>query len=196
MRRIAPCASAIVLTLAGMLACGDSTAPGDALVPAEQVADPASETAVTATITPLAISNLSVASGESYSVVPNGLTVGARQYIDRSSAFGSPIPQGLEKATYIRTARADRAHSPGSQSFLSFDVNQNAVVFVAHDDALARPSWLTASFTDSNQDLVRGSKRFSLFRREVAKGRVTLGSNAQLPTEQDMYTVVVQPAAA
>ena len=195
MRPTVSCASGIVLTLVGVLACSDSVEPNVPLdSPAE--AGTAAELSPVVTSVPLAITNLSVASGKSYTVVPNGFVAGALQYIDRTHRIGSPIAAGLDQATYIRTAENDRQHSLGSSSFLSFDVNQDVVVYVAHDDAIARPNWLTAGFTDSNLDLVRDAKRYSLFRRAVPKGRVTLGSNTQVATTKNMYTVVVQPAAS
>ncbi len=193
MRRTTPRAPAIMLALLGLFSCNDATQPTESPdVPGDAQANTAS-----AASSLLTISNLTTTSDESYIVVEKGLLSGERQYVDRSGTFGA-VPTSLQRSTYIRTAQDDRQRSPGSSSFLTFEVNQDVVVYVAHDDELRRPSWLTSSYTDSGLDLVRSDERFSLFRRAYPKGKVTLGSNVERSSSRrgNMYTVVIQPSAS
>jgi hypothetical protein len=94
----------------------------------------------------LIISNLTVASGKTYEVVQNGLSNGDLVYIDRTYTY-STMPSSLQGSTYIKTANADKTSS--GASFITFDVNQDVTVYVAHDDRITiKPSWM-ASFTDT-----------------------------------------------
>jgi hypothetical protein len=134
----------------------------------------------------LVIGGLTVYSGEAYEVVQDGLVAGALVYIDRSFTFSS-IPASLEGATYIKTANDDKCSS--GDSFLSFDVNQDVTIYVAHDNRIAqKPSWL-ASFTDSGDDLITTDTSFSLFAKDFPAGTVTLGGNEAC--DLSMYMVVV-----
>lgn len=176
--------------------CADqSTAPlvGDKATEAGQPAN-----AVVAATTPLQITNLKVASKRAYAVA-SALSAGDPRYIDNSShTVAKPVPAPIQGQLYIRTAVRDREAAPGSSNFLSFDVNQDVVVYVAHDDRLNRPAWLKG-FTDTGLDLLdtNTSAKFSLFKKSFAKGTVTLGSNVATTAGSDqnnMYTVIVVPS--
>ena len=108
---------------------------------------------VTITANPtLVVSNLQVASGKAYQVVPNGLTNGAEVYIDRSYTF-STVPVIIEGATYIQTANRDK--KAREDTFLSFSVNQDVTVYVAYDvRAKSLPDWL-ASWTNTGEAACR-----------------------------------------
>ena len=135
----------------------------------------------------LTIYNLSVASGIAYLIVPDSLAVGAPAYLDRDYTY-SLVPTGLEGATYIRTANQDKGSS--GDAFLSFEVNQDVAVYVAHDDRKpTKPSWLLESFRDTGQNLVTTDAILSLFRNDFKAGTVNLGGN-EAPGNS-MYTVVI-----
>jgi len=154
----------------------------------------AANTQVTYTFVPqLIISNLNVASGRVYEVVQDGLQVGALVYTDRSFTYSS-IPASLEGATYIKTANDDKASS--GSSFLSFDVNQDVTVYVAHDNRFTtKPSWM-ASFADTGADIVTTDKPFSLFKKDFVAGTITLGGNtADGSGNKSMYSVVITAQA-
>jgi hypothetical protein len=136
----------------------------------------------------LVVSNVVVRSGENYQVVPYGLQEGESVYIDRSYKF-TDVPIYLGGKTYIKTANDDKA-STGS-NFLSFDVNQDVTVYVAHDDLIkSKPAWL-ASFTDTGDALVTTDldKSLSLYAKDFPAGTVTLGGN-EGPGDS-MYVVVL-----
>ncbi len=136
----------------------------------------------------LTVSGLSVESGESYQVVDGGLTNGALTYIDRGYTFSS-TPGSLEGATYIKTANDDKASSSGT--FLSFTVDEDVTVYVAHDDRISsRPSWLTSSFSDTGDNLVTTDTTLSIFESNFLAGVVTLGGN-EGDGDSSMYSVIV-----
>ncbi|HXV77667.1 MAG TPA: hypothetical protein VD788_15240, partial [Candidatus Polarisedimenticolaceae bacterium] len=136
----------------------------------------------------LELSNLNVLSGKSYQVVEN-LANGDLVYIDRSFTY-SQVPTYLLGSTYIRTANDDKL-SDGNVDFLSFDVNRDVTVFVAHDDRYTiKPGWL-ADFVDTGDNVVSTST-FSLFRRDYPRGTIVLGGNVHPNEAEDnaMYTVI------
>jgi hypothetical protein len=132
----------------------------------------------------LEISNLTVASGETYEIVKNGLQNGAVVYIDRNYTY-STVPTWLPGTTYIKTANNDKESS--AASFLTFDVNQDVSVYVAHDDRITtKPSWMT-SFTDTGDDFVsRG-----IWKKDFTAGTITLGGNEGGSNYTSMYTVII-----
>lgn len=141
------------------------------------------------------ISNLTAASGEVYEVVENGLQNGVLAYIDRTFTY-SGVPTWLQGVTYIKTANGDKA-SQGDQ-FLSFELNQPATVYVAHDDRYQiKPDWLL-EFQDTGENLTTDVP-FSIFQKVFPAGTVILGGNVD-PAEAEgnsMYTVIiVGPPAA
>jgi hypothetical protein len=145
------------------------------------------------------ITNLRATSGRAYQIVPNGAVVGAKYYIDRSYRIVSPVPGLLQGLPLIRTANADRAAAPGSSRFLTFSVDRSAIIYVAHDDRTARPEWLKSGFQDTGVDLLTAAdvaRRMSIFRRTVAQGTVTLGSNVPSGRASSaMYVVAVASSA-
>jgi hypothetical protein len=178
--------SAVALALLLVTSCAETgTGPGP-------VPDPI-RTASANTASIAEISAISVVGGGAYRTETGGFAVGARRFIDAAPTFASALPADLVGHSYIRTADADRNAAPGSASFLSFDVDRDVTVYIAHDNRLSRPTWLSAGFADTGLE-IRGSDaaRLRLFRRDYAKGRVLLGSNVQKSAKKGvMYTVVV-----
>ncbi len=122
------------------------------------------------------------------------LDVGKMLYVDRSYTF-SAVPAGYVGLPYLKTANDDK--SSGGSSWISFDLAQQATVYVAHDDRIAtKPSWMSG-FADTGVALVSGGGTYSLFGRDYPAGRVTLGGNlAGGTTTHSMYSVVVRPLSA
>ncbi len=141
----------------------------------------------------LVISNLVVQSGRVYQVA-EGLTVGSIAYVDRGYGYEN-VPPELAGSKFIQTANDDKLSQ--GDPFLSFDVNQPVIVFVAHDDRYAtKPAWL-ADFTDSGSD-VTIQTNFSLFRKSFPQSTIVLGGNVNPadPGDHSMYTVIVVPESA
>ncbi len=139
----------------------------------------------------LVINNLSVSSGRLYEVMPDGLHDGSIVYIDRVITFSS-VPIDLEDATYIKTANDDKGSDIGS--FISFDINQNVTVYVAHDyRIISKPSWM-ALFTDTKEDIVTTDSTLSVYARDFPAGTVILGGNEG--AGYSMYSIAVKPKSS
>lgn len=185
-------ASAAVAVLA---ACADDArTPSDLLGPSTRKGPtPTASNATTTTRTTApVVSNVQVLSKRIYPVVSRGVVVGGTQYIDRSYTFRT-VPSVLSGATLVRTANDDKDLAPGSTSVVTFDVSEPAVVYVAMDPKLPKPSWMGTAWSDAGVKLgsTDNAKDFTLFRRKVAAGRVTLGSNVNVASGYGMYTIAV-----
>jgi hypothetical protein len=133
---------------------------------------------------PLVISNLSPATNR---VSSSSLAVGQLLYTDRTYAFANVASLG--GSTFIRTANSDKQST--ASSYLTFTVNQDVTVYVAHDDLItSKPSWLS-TFTDTTENLTANNGvTYSLYRKDFTSGTVTLGGNAG-GVSSSMYSVVV-----
>ena len=115
------------------------------------------------------------------------LDVGKSVYIDRTFTYAT-VPAAYVGLDYLQTANGDKG-STGA-SFITFDVNQDVTVYVAHDDRnAALPTWMSG-FTDTGDNL-SGDTTLSLYARDFTAGAVTLGGNEA--GTNSMYTVVVGP---
>jgi hypothetical protein len=134
------------------------------------------------------ISNVSAKSGKVYEIVHGGLRQGATVYTDRSY-YAIIIPQHLVGATYIKTANDDKNYS--GNSFLSFNVNQDVIVYIAYDNrAVAKPAWLSA-FYNTGEDLETTDTSFTIFKKDFNAGTIMLGGNSA----DSMYIPIVVLAA-
>ena len=135
----------------------------------------------------LNINNMTVSSGKSYEIVNNGLQNGATVYIDRTFTF-TDMPQNLENATYIKTSNYDKESI--DDPFLSFNVDEEVTVYIAHDDRIStKPSWMS-EFTDTQNDIITSDATFSLFSSDYLAGNVILGGNEGL-SKSSMYIVII-----
>jgi len=121
------------------------------------------------------VSNIRVTSGKPYRA--KKLTIGSHYYIDRGYQITS-IPPGFEGLTWIMTANDDKGAT--ASSFLSFNINVDAWVYVAYDRrASSLPEWLR-SFTPQGQGIGvtdGGASPLMLYGKRFPAGRVTLGGN-------------------
>ncbi|MBX6330365.1 MAG: hypothetical protein IRY91_00810, partial [Gemmatimonadaceae bacterium] len=183
------------LTLLSFTACSDTKTP-DPTAPAPSL------DVVAGAISMPVISGITVGSGRKYVVGSTGMAVGSKLFTDRSYAAKSPLPSMVAGAAYIMAADDDKAAKPGSSNFLSFDVDRDVTVYVAHDARVAVPDWLRSSFQDAGTAFYAtdyystGEKRL-LFKKNFPKGHVTLGSNvpANYDVAGNMYTVMVVSAS-
>ena len=131
------------------------------------------------------------------------LKTGEPAYIDDGASFAE-VPSSLQNVRCIRPANDDRAQN----LLLSFNVRQNARIYVAHDRRIRKkPDWLQP-FSRTSQAIAvteAGGKRvaYDVFVRDVAAGPVVLGSNTQwtgltrklrdrFPKDIKMYLVCVE----
>ncbi|WP_162053454.1 malectin domain-containing carbohydrate-binding protein [Pontibacter pamirensis] len=138
------------------------------------------------------VSNVSVTSGRSYIVAD--LAVGVYHYTDRTFQVTS-VPTSLSSVTMIRTANDDKTNN--SSSLLSFNLSQEATVYVAYDPrATALPTWLSGWQKLSDRVGVNDSKisYMNLYSKSFPAGTVTLGGNMQSPAAgaQNNYFVIAK----
>jgi beta-galactosidase len=128
-------------------------------------------------------------SGPTKSVhVESGLKDGKPIYVDRQDKFAK-LPTELRGGDYIQAAAADHAYS--AVDLMEIAVKGPAVVYVAHDDRLPRPGWLTKQFKPGAAKLTVGGHSMTLFRRQVTgEESLTLGSNSEDAHEGNMYIVI------
>ena len=141
----------------------------------------------------LNVSNVTVVNGKSY-IAEDGLKNGDKMYTDRGYTYAA-VPSLLQGQSYILTAADDKFSQEGD--FLSFSVNTDVVVYVAHTRDWEKPSWLSGFIKTglSLEGAGHSSGHFILdiYKRDFSKGTITLGGN--LPPQEKrngaMYTVII-----
>ena len=119
------------------------------------------------------------------------LGVGDTYYIDRDYLISS-IPQDFEGLLWIKTANDDKAST--GDVFLTFDINQNAMVYVAYDATISTlPDWLS-SWLDLGVSIITTDTQLNLYSQEFAPGTVTLGGNCG-GYHDSMYVVLIRSLA-
>jgi beta-galactosidase len=116
-------------------------------------------------------------------------------YLDQTCCF-EELPRELEGADWVQAADADKLFS--ATDLMEIAVELGTVVFVAHDDRLARPAWLTRQFKATKLNLEIEKQKMKLFQRRVQRQEsLTLGANTDgsKGTECKMYVVFVGSAS-
>jgi beta-galactosidase len=114
---------------------------------------------------------------------------GKRLYVDSTIAF-TTLPDDVIGADHVQASLADRKYS--AMDLMEVAVKAGSTVWVAHDDRLPRPSWLTGQFQLSGTTAITvDGKRMRLFVHQVARPEsMTLGANGE--GEANMYVVFVK----
>src|SRR6185312_13003834 len=153
--------------LATAAACSDSVAPNTSPLSVEG-------TTTVAPTGPVVVSSIAVATGKTYVAMQGMMAVGAKVYTDRTYKTMSPLPSIVQGATYIKTANDDKVAKPASTSFLSFTVDRAVTVYVAHDNRLAVPKWLSTTFTKAAASVVNtdfyAKQTLSVYKRSFPQG--------------------------
>ena len=131
--------------------------------------------------------------------VETGARDGKRIYVDVPAAFAA-LPAPLVGADWVQTANLEsRFHAV---DLMQLSIVAGSTVFIAHDDGLPRPPWLTDKFRSTEHRLEIAGRKMTVFQyRAAAEEALTLGANSEMsPTstpESDaaMYIVFVQGAA-
>jgi len=101
------------------------------------------------------------------------------------------LPSFLVGADYAQLPLNDSQYD--ALDLISLSVKENAVVYIAHDDLLAKPEWLTHAFKATGQTLHFDTHSYSLFQCTVGPmENLTLGGNADgvTPNAQAMMYIV------
>jgi lysophospholipase L1-like esterase len=143
---------------------------------------------------PFLLRNLSLSTGKL--VQQNLLGPGNAYYIDESFTLGS-IPAILAEGRWIMTANADL--NSVARSYVTFDVDRNADVYLAYDaNATSLPGWLIG-FVDTGEAVGTSNpsaRSLRLYHKPVyvpsGTVRVTLGGNdGSTTTASSNYVVIV-----
>lgn len=104
--------------------------------------------------------------------------VGKKLYSDRSYLF-TEVPDILKNAEYLTWKNDYKNYT--TNPMLTFSVNTAGTVYIAHDDRVQRPEWITSGFTITDFSFAVPDTRLTLFQRKIEKDDVvTLGPNHTL----------------
>jgi hypothetical protein len=127
--------------------------------------------------------------------VAENLNVGSQYYIDRTYTL-TEVPSELTVASWIKTGNADKTNT--SESFLTFSLTRDAMVYVAYDSrATSLPNWLS-EFTNTGSVLKTTDVQLKIYAKFCSAGKVTLGGNmaAGAAGAGTNYVVIIQEPAA
>ncbi|MDB6170502.1 MAG: lacZ 4, partial [Verrucomicrobia bacterium] len=119
---------------------------------------------------------------------------GRNAYVNIDSPFTN-LPAALAGADWVQVDNRDALYS--AVDLMELAVGSDAVVWVAHDNRLPRPAWLTKQFEPAGITLSVAGQKLDLFRRSVkANESLTLGANTENTsvTAANMYLVFVNEA--
>jgi beta-galactosidase len=135
------------------------------------------------------ISNFSYSGSISIAHVESGAGDGKNVYVDRDVAFDG-LPSALRGADWVQAAQADALFS--ALDFIQIAVPSGVTVYVAHDDRLARPSWLLRQFRPTKMSILVSGQPMTVFEHHAGGDEsLTLGSNSDVATSvrPNMYVV-------
>jgi beta-galactosidase len=115
---------------------------------------------------------------------------GKNAYVDIDAPFAG-LPVELEGADWVQAANRESLYN--AVDLMEVSVVAGATVWIAHDDRLARPAWLTTQFQPTTVALSVGGQPMTLFQRRTARDEsLTLGANtdAKVPAA-NMYLVFI-----
>lgn len=113
-----------------------------------------------------------------------------RQYVDRWYKIGK-FPSFLQGSKLIKTANDDK--SSKGENYLTFNVNKDVSVFVAHWSSIkVTPKWLRDSFQRTDLIINSGEDDYILYKKDFSAGKVSLGGNIESEEEDHaMYSVII-----
>lgn len=117
---------------------------------------------------------------------------GKRILTDRKFTFAA-LPVELKGADYVQGAAADARYN--AVDLMEVAVKAGSTIFVAHDEQLGAPDWLTRQFKPTNETITVNGHTLKIFRHSASNDEsLTLGTNtenANAPADSSMYMVFV-----
>jgi beta-galactosidase len=115
---------------------------------------------------------------------------GRNVYVDADIMFAG-LPAELAGADWVQAASRDSLYE--AVDLMELSVTGGSAIWIAHDDRLPRPQWLTRSFEPTSLSFAPGGQRMTLFKRVVLQDEsLTLGANATGAGPANMYVVFIQ----
>ncbi len=127
--------------------------------------------------------------------VATGARDGLKIYGDRDYIFAD-LPAALVGADWVMPADADARYS--AVDLIELAVKAGTTVYIAHDERVAVPSWLSRQFEPAGFTLQIHAKPMRVFQRRVDEaGSLTFGSNTDEPRPKasNQYVVLVSAAS-
>lgn len=122
-----------------------------------------------------------------------GAREGKNAYVNVDSPF-TTLPAELQGADWAQVDNRDALYS--AVDLIELSVMGNTTVWIAHDNRLPRPAWLTKQFKPAGQSVTVLGQSMDLFRREIAANgeSLTLGANTENTSlrEGNLYLVFVR----
>ena len=119
---------------------------------------------------------------------------GRNAYVNIDSPFAA-LPAALAGADWVQADNRDALYS--AVDLMELAVTDGSVVWIAHDNRLPRPAWLTKQFEPAKLTITVTGQKMDLFRHVTKDGEsLTLGANTENTslTEGAMYLVFVNTA--
>jgi beta-galactosidase len=123
--------------------------------------------------------------------VETGARNGKNAYVNIDSPF-SVLPPALLGADWVQADNRDALYS--AVDLMELAVASESVVWIAHDNRLPRPAWLTKQFEPAHQTITLAGQKLDLYHHTAKAGEsLTLGANTENTsvTEGNMYLVFV-----
>jgi hypothetical protein len=115
-------------------------------------------------------------------------------YVDRNYTV-TQAPEILNGAVQILTENKDKLSN--GKSFLSFELNLDATIFVAFDKNISKiPDWLSGWAVTGDQVVNSRSCVYQLYSKATTGGKIHLGGNQGDNTDNNMYMVFAVPQIA
>ena len=105
------------------------------------------------------------------------------------------LPAALIGADWVQADNRDALYS--AVDLMELAVASDSVVWIAHDNRLPRPAWLTRQFEPTQLSLTVAGQKMKLYHHNAKAGEsLTLGANTENTsiTEGNMYLVFVTDA--
>jgi beta-galactosidase len=116
---------------------------------------------------------------------------GRNAYVNVDSPF-TALPAELHGADWVQVDNRDALYS--AVDLIELAVTGNTIVWIAHDNRLPRPAWLTKQFEPTTASITIAGQKMDLFRRVIsADESLTLGANTENTsiTAANLYLVFV-----
>jgi len=97
--------------------------------------------------------------------------VGKKLYSDRTYLY-TEIPEILKNAEYVVWKNDYKNYA--TNPMLTLSANTNGTMYVAHDNRVQRPDWLTSGFTITDFSFAVPDTRLTLFQRKIKKVEVVI----------------------
>ncbi|MEC8557065.1 MAG: PVC-type heme-binding CxxCH protein [Planctomycetota bacterium] len=142
---------------------------------------------------PMDVANIRTGNGRPYKATT--IAIGSRVYGNRKYSWLS-LPSEIIGHTVIESRNGDSDVGSTGDSFLSFELDSDSDVYVAHDERITeKPDWLEEFRATSLRASTRDTT-YRLFAKRFPPGKVQLGGNTRdgVTKARSQYVTIIKPA--